>query len=57
MSDLTPLQPVMPESPILTPPIMVFTPTWEEFKDFGRYIEFIEKQGSFRAGLAKVNYM
>eukprot|EP00102_Acyrthosiphon_pisum_P023983 XP_016661193.1 PREDICTED: probable lysine-specific demethylase 4B [Acyrthosiphon pisum] len=34
--------------------IMVFRPTWEEFQNFSSYIEFMEKQGAHRAGLAKV---
>jgi len=36
------------------PQIMVFRPTMEEFKDFSRYIEYIETLGAHRAGLAKV---
>ena len=36
------------------PKIMVFRPTWEEFKDFKKYIEYIETQGAHKAGLAKV---
>lgn len=35
--------------------IQVFRPTWEEFKDFPKYIEYIESQGAHRAGLAKVS--
>lgn len=38
------------------PPIMVFRPTWEEFKDFKKYILYIESQGAHKAGLAKVSY-
>uniref|UniRef100_A0A8C1FB68 Lysine-specific demethylase 4B n=1 Tax=Cyprinus carpio carpio TaxID=630221 RepID=A0A8C1FB68_CYPCA len=34
--------------------IMTFRPTMEEFKDFGKYIAYIETQGAHRAGLAKV---
>ncbi|TRZ03335.1 hypothetical protein DNTS_027492 [Danionella cerebrum] len=34
--------------------IMTFRPTMEEFKDFGKYIAYIESQGAHRAGLAKV---
>ncbi|XP_078411804.1 lysine-specific demethylase 4B isoform X2 [Cetorhinus maximus] len=34
--------------------IMTFRPTMEEFKDFGKYIVYIESQGAHRAGLAKV---
>ncbi|KAB7495545.1 putative lysine-specific demethylase 4B, partial [Armadillidium nasatum] len=36
------------------PHIMVFRPTWEEFKDFTKYIEYIESQGAHKAGLAKI---
>ncbi|KAG1946267.1 lysine-specific demethylase 4B [Pimephales promelas] len=34
--------------------IMTFRPTMEEFKDFGKYMAYIETQGAHRAGLAKV---
>ncbi|XP_062843618.1 lysine-specific demethylase 4A isoform X2 [Trichomycterus rosablanca] len=34
--------------------IMTFYPTMEEFKDFSRYIAYIESQGAHRAGLAKI---
>lgn len=34
---------------------MVFRPTWEEFKDFDKYVLSMEKQGAHKAGLAKVN--
>lgn len=33
---------------------MVFRPTWEEFKDFPKYIEYMESKGAHKAGLAKV---
>ncbi|XP_066940140.1 uncharacterized protein [Macrobrachium rosenbergii] len=36
------------------PKIMVFRPTWDEFKDFKTYIEYIESQGAPKAGLAKI---
>ncbi|XP_059608456.1 probable lysine-specific demethylase 4B isoform X2 [Phlebotomus argentipes] len=36
------------------PRLMVFRPTWEEFKDFGKYIQYMESQGAHKAGLAKV---
>lgn len=36
------------------PKIMVFRPTMEEFKDFNKYIDYIESQGAHKAGLAKV---
>lgn len=34
--------------------IMTFRPTMEEFKDFAKYIVYMENQGAHRAGLAKV---
>lgn len=34
--------------------IMVFRPTYEEFKDFNRYIHYMESQGAHQAGIAKV---
>ncbi|KAF4524768.1 hypothetical protein B566_EDAN012390 [Ephemera danica] len=37
-----------------SPDIMVFRPTWEEFQDFPKFIDYIEKQGAHHAGLAKV---
>lgn len=44
------------ESEILNPSarIMTFYPTMEEFRNFSRYIAYIESQGAHRAGLAKV---
>lgn len=35
--------------------IMTFTPSKEEFKDFSRYIAYIESQGAHKAGMAKVS--
>lgn len=37
------------------PRIMVFRPTWEEFKDFDKYVRYMESQGAHKAGLAKVS--
>ncbi|XP_051567316.1 lysine-specific demethylase 4A isoform X2 [Myxocyprinus asiaticus] len=34
--------------------IMTFHPTKDEFKDFNRYIAYVESQGAHRAGMAKV---
>uniref|UniRef100_A0A674MCU6 [histone H3]-trimethyl-L-lysine(9) demethylase n=1 Tax=Takifugu rubripes TaxID=31033 RepID=A0A674MCU6_TAKRU len=34
--------------------IMTFYPTVEEFKNFSRYIAYIESQGAHKAGLAKI---
>jgi [histone H3]-trimethyl-L-lysine9/36 demethylase len=33
---------------------MTFRPTFEEFKDFNKYVEYMESQGAHEAGLAKV---
>uniref|UniRef100_A0A8C2TDC2 [histone H3]-trimethyl-L-lysine(9) demethylase n=1 Tax=Coturnix japonica TaxID=93934 RepID=A0A8C2TDC2_COTJA len=34
--------------------IMTFRPTMEQFRDFSRYIAYVEAQGAHRAGLAKI---
>lgn len=34
--------------------VMTFRPTMEEFKDFAKYIAYMESEGAHRAGLAKV---
>ncbi|KAK7126399.1 hypothetical protein R3I94_017772 [Phoxinus phoxinus] len=61
--EITPEPPIPePRMPEPAPPpaanssykIMTFRPTMEEFKDFGKYIAYIETQGAHRAGLAKV---
>ncbi|KAF6031176.1 KDM4B [Bugula neritina] len=36
------------------PKIMTFTPTWEEFKDFNKYISHIESLGAQKAGICKI---
>uniref|UniRef100_A0A7R9E2A8 [histone H3]-trimethyl-L-lysine(9) demethylase n=1 Tax=Timema monikensis TaxID=170555 RepID=A0A7R9E2A8_9NEOP len=36
------------------PKIMVFRPTYDEFKDFSSYVAYMESQGAHKAGLAKV---
>ncbi|KAK3090508.1 hypothetical protein FSP39_012380 [Pinctada imbricata] len=36
------------------PKIMVFRPTMEEFKDFTKFVEYMESQGAHKAGVAKV---
>ncbi|XP_014262621.1 lysine-specific demethylase 4B-like isoform X2 [Cimex lectularius] len=36
------------------PKIQVFRPTYEEFKNFSKYVDFIEEQGAHKAGLAKI---
>lgn len=35
--------------------VMVFEPSYEEFKDFPRYIKYMESQGAHKAGIAKVS--
>ncbi|XP_037553949.1 lysine-specific demethylase 4B [Nematolebias whitei] len=47
-----PLPPVAAKNPSCK--IMTFRPTMEEFKDFAKYIVYMESQGAHRAGLAKV---
>lgn len=37
------------------PKIMVFRPTWDEFKNFDKYVEYMESKGAHKAGLAKVS--
>lgn len=37
------------------PKIMTFRPTWNEFKDFNKYIQCIEKQGAHHGGVARVS--
>lgn len=34
--------------------VPVFRPTMEEFKDFAKYIEYIESKGAHKIGLAKI---
>lgn len=36
------------------PKIQVFRPTWEEFRHFDQYVEYMESKGAHKAGLAKV---
>nr|XP_042707395.1 lysine-specific demethylase 4A isoform X6 [Chrysemys picta bellii] len=43
-----------PESPNPSARIMTFRPSAEQFRDFSRYVAYIESQGAHRAGLAKV---
>uniref|UniRef100_A0A8C6WKK6 Lysine-specific demethylase 4B n=1 Tax=Neogobius melanostomus TaxID=47308 RepID=A0A8C6WKK6_9GOBI len=51
-----PLLPLVPPACTKNPSckIMTFRPTMEEFKDFSKYIAYMESQGAHRAGLAKV---
>ena len=44
-----------PGSNTNVPTIMVFRPTWDEFKDFNSYLKQIESIGAHKAGLAKVS--
>jgi len=36
------------------PQVMVFRPSMDEFKDFPRFVEHMEKVGAHKIGLAKV---
>lgn len=33
---------------------MTFRPTMDEFKDFIKYVDYMESQGAHKAGIAKV---
>ncbi|DAA26934.1 TPA: lysine (K)-specific demethylase 4C [Bos taurus] len=37
--------------------IMTFRPTMEEFREFNRYLAYMESKGAHRAGLAKLYYL
>lgn len=43
-----------PGSNTNVPAIMVFRPTWDEFKDFNKFMKHIESIGAHKAGVAKV---
>ena len=43
-----------PGSNTNVPTIMVFRPTWDEFKDFNQYLKKIEAIGAHKGGIAKV---
>lgn len=45
-----------PKKSSQVPRIMVFRPTWEEFSNFSKYIEYMESKGAHLAGVVKVNY-
>ena len=38
------------------PTIMVLRPTWDEFKDFNKYMKTIEDMGAYKGGIAKVGF-
>lgn len=40
-----------------SPRIMVFRPSWSEFQNFSDYIEYMERQGAHKAGIAKVSIL
>ena len=33
---------------------VTYRTTWEEFKDFGKYVEYLESQDAHKAGIAKI---
>jgi len=37
--------------------IMVFYPTMEEFRDFYKFVSYMEQQGAHKMGVAKVPYL
>eukprot|EP00096_Caligus_rogercresseyi_P011268 TRINITY_DN4386_c0_g1_i1.p1 TRINITY_DN4386_c0_g1~~TRINITY_DN4386_c0_g1_i1.p1 ORF type:complete len:808 (-),score=218.17 TRINITY_DN4386_c0_g1_i1:77-2500(-) len=43
-----------PGSNTNVPAIQVFRPSWEEFKDFNKYLTHIESLGAHKAGVAKI---
>lgn len=43
-----------PGSNTNVPSIMVFRPTWDEFKDFNKYVKYMESCGANKAGVAKI---
>lgn len=43
-----------PKKSSQVPRIMVFRPTWEEFSNFSKYIEYMESKGAHLAGVVKV---
>ncbi|KAM9832297.1 lysine-specific demethylase 4B isoform 1-T1 [Neosynchiropus ocellatus] len=51
-SMVPPVPPAVAKNPSCK--IMTFRPTMEEFKDFAKYIVYMESEGAHRAGLAKV---
>lgn len=38
------------------PKIMVFRPTYEQFKDFAQFIKYMESKGAHKGGIAKVRW-
>ena len=35
--------------------VMCFTPTLEEFRDFSKFVGYMEEQGAHKCGVAKVS--
>lgn len=35
--------------------VMCFTPTMDEFRDFNKYVAYMEEQGAHKCGVAKVS--
>ena len=40
-----------------TSQVAVFQPSWDEFKDFNNFVNFMESQGAHKIGLAKVSLL
>ena len=36
------------------PKCVTYRPTWEEFKDFHKFLKYVESQGAHKAGIIKV---
>ena len=41
-------------SPLQVPECVTYRPTWEEFQNFEKYVEFLESEGAHKAGIVKV---
>ena len=41
-------------TPVQVPECVTYRPTWEEFKGFEKYVEYLESQGAHKAGIVKI---